>query len=191
MASTPPVVTWKTYDSDSSSFSDPIPYKWDAGIVEAGSSSDKAEFYVWNNFKGTDAVADMINVRISVKDADGEDVDKRICGDSTDPTKQATVNVEFFNESMGSDGQWGSYDSTQSWQNGTQTDLTSKTPRVINQCSGTAAVSVNGGTVSGGANTGALTDSDNFIRLRLQLTAKGSADAGTINWLTRISYQYT
>ena len=135
----------------------------------------------------------MINVRISVRDENGEDVDKRICGEDTDTDKQASVNMMFFDAQQNSGaGDWGTFDDALVWQSNVSAALTAATPQFINQCSGVTAVTTHGGTVSGAVNTGDLAaDTNNYVHLKLSLTAKGSADAGTIKWITRVSYQYT
>lgn len=204
MASTPPVVHWYKWDptggpDGSGGFIDPVPYRWDAGIVEAGGFSPddgNNEFFVWNNYdNATDDVANMINVRISVKDEQGTDVDKKVCGSDGDPGKQASVGYLMWNDLKGSGGQWGWYDQNGTWKT-PDTDgwgpLTSAQPLPITQASGKSAVTSTGGTVSGGKNTASKDlNKDNYIYLKLQITAKGNADAGTVKWINRISYQYT
>lgn len=196
MAGTPPSVKWKRWDSEGNTFIDIDPYEWNAGIVEAGSSSaddGNNEFYVWNNYNGLTDLADMINVRISVKDENGQDTNKKVCGDAGDPNKQASVGVRMFNDSKGSGGEWGYYDNGGTWNNDTAWQaLTSSTPVPVTQRSGMTAVTASGGTVSGAKNRSGI-DGDsrnNYIRLKLQITASGSADAGTVRWINRISYQY-
>lgn len=218
----PPVVQWMRYDFDESEFQE-IPtsnYKWDAGIVEAGSSSvvdENCLFYVWNNYPGSvtdtnqspdyDRVcATMKNVRISVKDAQGTDVDKKVCGSPGDPAKQATVSVQYWNANqVATASGWGYYDTSTppQWIGGENrwVDLTSANPVIISQASGATQVATTGGWLSGAKITSANPtvddtvgsagpNSNNYIKLRLMITADGNADAGTVEWINRISYQY-
>lgn len=204
MASKPPIVQWMIYDADSGQFVPPNPYKWDAGIVEAGSSSDPQTFFVWNNYKGAQAgteadkvPSDMINVRISVRDENGETDDGRICN-----KEQATVSYKMGrllsgssfngNEKITYGLNWGSYNAAASWTQDAFEDLDAATPKPINAAASTFTPTANGGKISGATNNGDPTAAaTNYAAVQLRLTAKSNADAGTIKWITRVSYQYT
>ncbi len=146
---------------------------WDAGIVDADSTSDPPkEVWIWNN-KGTSAaspstdVADMTNVFVTTKNTDGTDTG------SVATRTDAIVEVATF------DGA--------NWSEFTEVGGSSNTVQVVS-CSGVT------GTISGKGNDGnpltTLTQA-NFAKLKLRLHVRATAPAGSISWKTRVSYQYT
>lgn len=145
---------------------------WDAGIVDAGSSSAVKEVWIWNN-KGTSAVSpsttvsDMTNVFITTKSSTGDDTGVI--------ATQSSASVQV---STHDGANWSAYNPV----GGTTTTV--------------AVVSESGvvGTISGAGNDGnALTVATKpcFAKLRLMLSVLAVAPAGAITWKTRVSYQYT
>lgn len=190
-ASIPPKVQWMEESSDGTQMN--IASIWDAGIVQAGDESDPKEFYIWNNRGGTSDVADMINTKISVRDATGGYSD----GDIT-KQERATVLCQMWDQSKsGGEGQWGSFTTQGTWNAGTFVDLMWNNARDL-----IAADGATKGTVSGKANNGLWVDDPtlageagkaaraNFVKVKLVLRAKSDADAGAVQWRTRCSYQF-
>lgn len=176
MSSLPPVIRWwNELETAEQSL-------WDAGVVDAGSDSVATVFHVWNNRANSVAVADAINVDITVRDINGQTTDLRVAGQS-----EAIVSVQFFdNTRSGGVGQWGS--------NRIDNGLWEADHwRALRHDQSAPVVSASGQSrrLSGAANSANLiTNRANYSRIRLRLYAKPTAGAGMVEWLTRISYQY-
>lgn len=175
MASIPPIVQW--WDEGETAQQS----QWDAGVIDAGSESIPQTFHVWNNRGSSTAVADMINVDITVRDADGQSTDLRVAGQT-----EAIVYVQFFDSTKGTSGQWGGINpDTSVWEENYWTALKYDTAVGVISASGLSR------RINGSANTANIdTDKVNYAAIKLKLYAKPTAGAGQVDWLTRISYQY-
>jgi hypothetical protein len=146
--------------------------QWDAGIVDAGTTSAEVEVYIWNN-KGTSSaspstdVADMTNVFVTTKNTDGSDTGP--VATKTD----AIVEVATFDGAT--------------WSSWSEVGGSASTVQLVNAAGEVA-------TIRGTGNDGnSLTTATkkNYARLKMRLKVLDTAPAGPISWKTRVSYQYT
>lgn len=139
---------------------------WAIGIVDAGSTSTDFGVLIWNNRSQQTAVSDMTNCTISTKDSAG--------GNTGDLVVGTWINVIV--DSMG--------ETTPTPIGGTAT----KAIRATGQTAGSVAAGVIKGSVNDGTKTNAK---DNFCELTLRAVVPANATAGTFNFLTRVSYNFT
>lgn len=137
---------------------------WDLGVVDAGSVSNDKTFLIWNNRGGSSALSDMTNCTVTTKDDAGGDTGALVTG----------TWIEAQIDSMGE---------------------TSFTP-----IGGTTTKAIEAGgtnttgnqTISGATNDGTKSNAeDNFAEATFHANVPSDATAGTINFLLRVSYQYT
>lgn len=192
--SVPPIVEW--WDKNETG----IQSLWDAGTIDAGSEGEVTVFHLWNNRKKEDeestAVADMINVDLTVRDSSGGITDGSIANQLygivkaqfTDYTKTSTEVVESggIQNTITNNFARGAYNpQTKIWEDNYWTELIHNDPKPVYSANGTKRI------ISGAVNTGDMEkDLANFSEIRLKLYAKSAAPAGSLNFITRISYQY-
>jgi len=208
-----PIVSWYNGEAFLDELEENIPANthemtsWNAGIIDAGSSSRSSDledpdpeyypctFLVWNNREGSGAISSMQSVQVStlslVRDGEGS-IDPSlsylpegpIAGGTSDPLKRAHVEVIFYNEDEGTSGEWGYYNAGGSWvpeewatiEGGTKIDVVS--------ASGVKNI------ISGAVNDGLIADSTNYSKIKMRLVVNPDAQAGQVEWYTRISYNY-
>ncbi|MFW5895218.1 MAG: hypothetical protein ACOCT9_00590 [archaeon] len=135
---------------------------WDIGVVDAGSVSDDKTFLIWNNRDGSEDVSDMEECTITTKDAEGGDV-----GDLIEETW-----IEAQCDSAGEDS---------------FTPIGGTDTHPIEAGGGDAGKQE----ILGGTNDGSLDDGDNYAEVTVHANVPSDANAGTIEFLLRVSYQYT
>ena len=181
---------------------------WNAGIIDAGSASRSAavedpdpEYYpctflIWNNRGGVTQVSSMQSVQIStlslVRDAYG-DIDTvnsykpegPVAGGSTDEDKRAHVEVIFYNEAADDgDGEWGIYSQGGEWKPNTWATIEGGVKVDVLSASGVK------NTISGAVNSGTVAASENYSKVKMRLVVRPDAQAGRVEWYTRVSYNY-
>ncbi|WP_028588868.1 hypothetical protein [Paenibacillus massiliensis] len=134
---------------------------WDVQTVEAGSVSPDTTFLIWNNRNRQTAVSDMINCTITTKDQNGGDTGELVTG------RWIEAKVDSMNET-------------------TFTPIGGSSSKTIQ-----AGGSVGAGVISGAVNNGALSATNNFAKVTLHANVPTTANAGDIEFLTRVAYQFT
>ncbi|AMM44858.1 hypothetical protein SP15_059 [Bacillus phage SP-15] len=135
--------------------------QWDIGTVDAGSISNTFTVLIWNNRGNATAVSDMTNCSITTKDNAG--------GNTGELVTNTWIEVKV--DSLGETGFSAIGGTVTHDIRAQKADAPAKT-------------------IKGTANTGQLTDEDNFSKLTLRANVPPTATAGLVNFLTRVSYQY-
>lgn len=136
---------------------------WDAKTVDAGTISQNDVFLIWNNRNGSSAISNAEDCTFTTLDGAGGTTGELV-------TKKW---VEARCDTMGETG-----DASFVAVGGTIT-------RPI-KGGGTNSA----GVISGAANTGQLTDANNYAILTLRMHPDPLATAGNVNFLLRITYTY-
>lgn len=158
--------------------------EWKIGIVDAGKTSTEFNVLVWNNKNQATDVADMQNVSITTKDSSGGN------------TGDLVINKWIECVNLGENETWaanatpigGTVTKTVRSTKSTTFNSVTSTPNVAphNITGEPTAVCV-----LGVANDGTVANSaGNFLKLSLRANVPSNAPAGSISFLTRISYQY-
>jgi len=135
---------------------------WDLGVVDAGSVSADTQFLIWNNRGGGSAVSDMTNCTITTKDDAG--------GDTGALVTDTWIEVQV--DSMGESS---------------FTAIGGTTTKAIEA----GGINTTGNqTIAGAINSGDLAADDNYAGVTLHANVPATATAGSVNFLTRVSYQY-
>ena len=136
--------------------------QWQIGTVDAGTVSEDVTFLIWNNRGGSSDVSDMINCTITTKDVAGGNTGDLVTG------RWIEVRVDTMGES-------------------TFTPIGGTVTKSI-KAGGTAPA----GTIKGTVNDGTKNNSpDNFAQVTLHANVPSIAVAGNVDFLLRVSYQYT
>jgi hypothetical protein len=136
--------------------------QWDIGTVDAGSASTPKEILIWNNRGGGTAVSDMTATTITTKDSAG--------GNTGELVVNTWIECKVISKSEAQHFPMG----------GTSVrDLKASDASVAN------------GIIRGGANDGSLSATTNFCHISLRANVPPTATAGLVNFLSRVSYQYT
>jgi hypothetical protein len=180
---------------------------WNAGIIDAGSASRSTNladpdpdyypctFLIWNNRGGAAAISSMQSVQVSTLSlvrAVGGEIDPNnsylpegsVAGGSSDPEKRAHVEIIFFNETKGTSGEWGYYNSSGVWVSEEWATIEGGTKIDIVSASGIKNI------ISGAINDGLIADSANYSKIKMRLVVNPDAQAGQVEWYTRVSYNY-
>ena len=179
---------------------------WNAGIIDAGSSSRSVSvedpdpeyypctFLIWNNREGTEQISSMQSVQIStlslVRDGEG-DVDTvnsykpegPIAGAGNDENKRGHVEVIFYNE-LENEGEWGIYAQGGLWKPDEWATIEGGTKVDVLSASGIRNI------ISGAVNAGTIESSANYSKVKMRLVVNPDAQAGRVEWYTRVSYNY-
>ncbi|TQR46759.1 hypothetical protein [Paenibacillus popilliae] len=133
---------------------------WDIGTVDAGSKTNGDTFLIWNNKGKKTAVSDMENCIITTKDFSGGDTGPLVTG------KWIEVRVDSMNES-------------------TFTPIGGTNAKTIQ------AEGVGAGIISGGVNDGSVNGAKaNYAKVTLRANVPALAPAGSIDFLTRVTYHH-
>jgi hypothetical protein len=136
--------------------------QWLIGTIDAGTVSPDTTFLIWNNRGGPTAVSDATNCSITTKDIAGGNTGDLVEG------KWVEVRVDTMGETE-------------------PTPIGGTTVKAV-KAGGTAPA----GTISGAANDGTKANSpNNFAQVTLHVNVNPLAVAGNIDFLLRLSYQYT
>lgn len=171
-----PIVSWYNESNTAQLTS------WNIGTVDAGSSSSPFTVLIWNNRGGDIEVSDMQNCTITTKDASGGNTGEII----TD--KWITVKVDSLEEST----------FTQIGGDVTHPIRTNKstinangtfTPGVAPHSSADGSIDILG-VINSGELEGANQSLGNVVQCTLVAQIPSTATAGTVNFLTRVAYQY-
>lgn len=205
-----PIVTWYNGESFKDINDNVIPpntqemTSWNAGIIDAGSASRSADvndpdpeyypctFLVWNNRGGATKISSMLNTQIStlslVRDSQGDiDINNSfkpegpVAGSNSDPNKRAHVEVIFYDAVK---GEWGIVDQTGTWRPNEWATIEGGIKVDVISASGVKNV------ISGDINDGSLSATANYSKIKLRLVVRQDAQAGKVEWYTRISYNY-
>jgi hypothetical protein len=210
-----PVVTWYNGEAYLTESDVTVPVNtqemssWNAGIIDAGSASRSANladpdpeyypctFLVWNNRAGATQLSSMQSVQIStlslVRNPSTSEIDLNlsykpegpIAGPSSDNNKRGHVEVIFFDSSKNSgEGQWGIYGQDNTWKPEEWATIEGGTKVDIVSASGVK------NTISGAINTGAIANTANYSKIKMRLVVNPDAQAGRVEWYTRVSYNY-
>lgn len=136
--------------------------QWDIGTIDAGTVSDETTVLIWNNRNGDEDVSKMENCTITTKDEDG--------GNTGELVEDTWIEVKV--DSMGEDD---------------FTSIGGDTTKEI-EAGGSNAGSQE---ILGDSNDGSMDDDDNYAEVTLRADVPSNASAGNIDFLTRVSYQYT
>lgn len=210
MALEAPVVTWYNGEQYKEEDDTVVPVNtqdmssWNAGIIDAGSASRPADvnepdpeyypctFLIWNNRGGVTQISSMQSVQIStlslVRDGEG-DVDPNnsykpegaVAGSAIDPNKRAHVEAIFYNEV---ESGWGIYNQAGEWQPNEWGTIEGGIKLDVLSAAGVRNI------ISGAANTANISDSANYSKVKLRLVVRPDAQAGRVEWYTRVSYNY-
>jgi hypothetical protein len=177
---------------------------WNAGIIDAGSSSRSVSlddpdpeyypctFLIWNNRGGNTQVSSMQSVQIStlslVRDGQG-DIDTTnsykpegpIAGPSNDENKRGHVEVIFYNQV---ENGWGVYGQGGTWKPGEWATIEGGVKVDVLSASGVRNI------ISGAVNAGNIDASANYSKVKMRLVVNPDAQAGRVEWYTRVSYNY-
>ncbi|WJZ23509.1 hypothetical protein LIS04_81 [Listeria phage LIS04] len=136
--------------------------QWDIGTVDAGSISNSLTVLIWNNRGGSTAVSDMTNCSITTKDSAGGNTGELV----TNTWIEAKV------DSLG------------------ETNYSAIGGTVVKDIRAQAADAPEK-TIKGTSNSGATSDESNYSKVTLRANVPATATAGLVNFLTRVSYQYS
>ena len=205
-----PIVSWyngETFKDESDNTITPNTQEmssWNAGIIDAGSSSRSVSledpdpeyypctFLIWNNRGGTEQISSMQSVQIStlslVRDGVG-DVDTvnsyrpegPIAGPSNDEDKRGHVEVIFYNEL---ENGWGVYGQGGTWKPDEWATIEGGIKVDVLSASGVKNI------ISGAVNAGDIEASANYSKVKMRLVVNPDAQAGRVEWYTRVSYNY-
>lgn len=134
---------------------------WDVGTWDAGSVSTDTTFLIWNNKGLSTPVADMTSCVITTKDQNGGDTGELVTG------KWIEVRVDSMGET-------------------TFTPIGGTVTKTIQ------AEGVGAGVISGSANDGSVANSKaNYAKVTLHANVPTTATAGSIDFLTRVTYNHS
>jgi hypothetical protein len=210
-----PIVTWYNGEAYKTETDVTVPENtqemssWNAGIVDAGSASRSADlsdpdpeyypctFLVWNNRAGSSQVSSMQSVQIStlslVRNPTTNEIDTNlsykpegpIAGPSSSYDKRGHVEVIFYDATQNNgQGDWGIYGQDGSWKSGEWATIEGGTKVDVPSASGVKNV------ISGAVNAGSINDRANYAKIKMRLVVNPDAQAGRVEWYTRISYNY-
>lgn len=174
-----PLVSWRLRDN-SSTWS-----RWDIGVVDAGTTSNDFGFLIWNNYNGATDVPDMEDVSITTKDELGGNTGELVTGtwikvrnDSLAESTFTAIGFDVVNNIPVKK-------SIKTTKSTTYNTVTS-TPGVGTHVSSNGEIGI-----LGVANDGnKATAQGNFVELTMNAFVPGTASAGLVNFLTRVSYKY-
>lgn len=135
---------------------------WSLGQVDAGSVSSDKTFLIWNNRMGDEEVSKMENCTITTKDNSG--------GDTGALITETWIEAKCISAG---DSQFHAIGGT--------------TTHPIGAGGGNAETQEILGTVNDGDETN---DLDNYAEVTVHANVSPTAEAGTIDFLLRVSYQY-
>ncbi|MBU8576383.1 hypothetical protein ACQKEX_14880 [Bacillus pumilus] len=163
-----PVISWRSQDNSQAVSA------WDSGIVDAGTTSKDFGVLIWNNYKGSTDLATMTNCTVTTKDSAG--------GNTGELVQNQWVQVLLVSKQSGSE-------TSRTNIGGSKTHPIEAAGTTQNS-SGASIAGAN--EILGVANDGQKDNSKgNFAELLLRLDIPGNATSGNIDFLTRVSYQFT
>lgn len=137
---------------------------YDLGQVDAGSTSTDTTFLIWNNRGGNSSLSDMTSTTITTKDSTGNNT-----GD--------LVTNTWIKARIPSDAA------------GVFAAIGGTTTKSVKSDGGSTAGVISGASNDG--NTVTTATQNNFCTVTLRAVVPSTATAGNIDFLTRVSYQYT
>lgn len=185
MATVSPLVSWRIRDNTA-------PWtKWEIGVVDAGTTSKDFGFLIWNNYKNGTDVPDMEDVSITTKDELGGvaiDLVTDTWIQVRNDTLVETVFTPIGYNKITSNPIKHPLKTTKS----TSYTYTGNPTPTVSTPGDSNHKSVNGETcILGVANDGEKTNSGgNFVELTMNAFVPGTASAGLVNFITRVSYKY-
>jgi len=136
--------------------------QWQLGTIDAGTVSPDTTFLIWNNRGGSTAVSDATNCTITTKDIAGGNTGDLVVG------KWIEVRVDTMGEAN-------------------FTPIGGTSTKAVK-----AGGSAPAGTISGEINDGTKVNAlNNYAQVTLHANVDPLAVAGNIDFLVRLSYQYT
>lgn len=177
-----PIVSW--YSSNNTQ----LLTKWEIGTVDAGTTSNEFGFLIWNNRGNNDATSIMTDCVITVKDSTGGlDGNELVTGKWVQAKVNSTGDDSFH--PIGSEASGSDPDIT---YNPVEHSIAADSTAFGEKCSASGLTASDYASPIGGFGNSGNKDADkaNYADVTLKVVVPESAPAGSIDFLTRVRYNY-